>query len=330
MFRKLGKSNIVVSALGMGCWPIGGQWGEPDGRKYMWNEVNDEESLRAIQTALDNGINFFDTADCYGLGHSEELLGKALKGKRDKVVIATKFGHCFIEGKCFTGETNASPEYIRGAVENSLRRLNTDYIDLYLLHIWEYPPEKVDPILETLEKLVEEGKIRGYGWSTDVYKGVEAFNKGKHNIATEVMLNIFEGSIHIVKFAEQNNLGVLCRTPLAMGLLSGRYTTENTLPSNDVRSSNQEWIVWFKDGKPNPDYLKRLEAVREILTRDGRTLVQGALAWIWAKSEVTIPIPGMKNSKQVEENAKAMSFGPLSKEDMEEIEKLIPFRYIEC
>lgn len=330
MIRELGKSGIKVSAIGMGCWPIGGAWIDPKQRKFQWNGVDDNESIRAIQTALDNGINFFDTADCYGAGHSEELLGKALKGKRDSVVIATKFGHCFTEGVGSLGKTDASPEYMRKALEGSLRRLNTDYIDLYLLHIWEFPPERADGIVETLEKFVAEGKIRGYGWSTDVLKGVEAFNKGKNNIATEIMFNIFEGSIGILKFAEKHNLGVLCRTPLAMGILSGKYTPESRLPKNDVRSSNDEWITWFKDGIPNQEYLKRLEAVKEILTKDGRSLVQGALSWILAKSEVTIPIPGCKTSAQVEENAKTMLFGPLPKEDMEEIEKLIAFRDCTC
>jgi len=326
MKRKLGKSGIEVSALGMGCWPIGGSWDTADGKNFKWEGISDSESLRTLQTALDNGINFFDTADCYGAGHSEELLGKAFKGKRDKVIIATKFGHLFTQGKGFEGKTDTSPEYMQKALEGSLRRLQTDYIDLYQLHIWEFPPEKADSVLETLEKFVAEGKIRGYGWSTDVLKGVEAFGKGKHNIATQIILNIFEGANRILQYAEKKYIAVLCRSCLAMGLLSGKHSPEKPLPKNDVRSSNDAWIAWFKDGKPNPEYLKRLEAVKEILMKGGRTLVQGALSWIWAKSPLTIPIPGIKNVSQAIENSKAMEFGPLSKEDMEEIERLVVFR----
>jgi aryl-alcohol dehydrogenase-like predicted oxidoreductase len=309
----------------MGCWAVGGAWGDP-GTKVGWEGVNERDSREAIEAAVDNGINLFDTADSYGVGNSETLLGKVIRGRRDSVVVATKFGHCFEEGKNFIGKTDASPEYMRTALEGSLRRLGTDYIDLYQLHIWEYPVEKVARVVETLERFVSEGKIRGYGWSTDVLKGVMAFDRGAQCNAAQILLNVFEGSEGVLRYAEKKKLSVLCHSPLAMGLLSGEYPTQRALPKNDIRALNEGWIVWFKDGKPTPEYQKRLEAVREILTAGGRSLVQGALGWIWAKSPAAIPIPGCMTAAQAIENAGAMSFGPLDGASMKEIEKLVPFR----
>ena len=166
MMRPLGRSGIQVSAMGLGCWAIGGPFwfGEtPSG----WGEVDDDESIRAIHAGLDLGINFFDTSDVYGTGHSERVLAHAFEGRRDKVVIATKFGNTFDEATRQGTGSDASPEYIRSACEASLRRLNTDYIDLYQFHLNGYPPEKAAPVRDTLEELVAAGKIRAYGWSTD-------------------------------------------------------------------------------------------------------------------------------------------------------------------
>jgi aryl-alcohol dehydrogenase-like predicted oxidoreductase len=309
----------------MGCWAVGGAWGEP-GTKVGWEGVNEDDSRQAIEAALESGISLFDTADSYGVGYSETLLGKVIRGRRDSVAIATKFGHCFEEGKNFVGKTNASPEYMRMALEGSLRRLGTDYIDLYQLHIWEYPLTQAAQVVDTLERFVSEGKIRGYGWSTDVLKAIKAFSRGAHNNAAQILLNVFEGSEGVLRYAEKKRLSVLCHSPLAMGLLSGEYPTERTLPKNDIRALNEGWIVWFKDGKPTPEYQKRLEAAREVLTTGGRSLVQGALGWIWAKSPAAIPIPGCMTAAQAKENAGAMRFGPLDDASMKEIEKLVPFR----
>lgn len=325
MNKILGKSGIKISALGMGCWAVGGTWGDTQTR-IGWDGYDEDESRRALEAALDSGINLFDTADAYGVGKSENLLGSVIRNRRDSVVVATKFGHVFEEGMNMVGKTDASPEYMRTALEGSLRRLGTDYIDLYQLHIWEYPLEKVAGVVDTLERFVSEGKIRGYGWSTDVLPGVKSFNRGNHNFAAQILLNVFEGSEGVLDYAEENELSVLCHSPLAMGLLSGEYLAEKPLSKNDIRAVNEAWIVWFKDGKPTPEYLNRLEAVREMLTTGGRSLVQGALGWIWAKSPAAIPIPGCMTAAQAIENAGAMRFGPLNDASMKEIERLLPFR----
>lgn len=320
--RQLGKSGIQVSAMGLGCWAIGGPFTNMEGVPAGWSDVDDNESIRALHRALDLGVNFFDTADVYGAGHSEEILGKALTGRRDSVVIATKFGNVFdSETRQCTGE-DGSPEYVRKALKASLRRLNTEYIDLYQFHIWGYPPKEAGRTRDVLEELVKEGKIRGYAWSTDVLESVKVFAEGPNCTAVQQQLNVFGGNDEILALCKEKNLASVNRSPLAMGLLTGKFQESTRFPANDVRR-HAEWFEGFKEGKPNPEWLKKLDVIREILTSGGRTLAQGALAWIWGRSEKTIPIPGFKTVRQVEENATAMQFGPLNAEQMREIDALL-------
>ena len=166
MTRKLGRSDIDVSAMGLGCWAIGGPFWAGD-KSLGWGNIDDDQSIKSIHRALELGVNFFDTADVYGTGHSERILAKALEGKRDKAVIATKFGNVYDENtKQLTGN-DASREYIINACEASLKRLNTNYIDLYQFHLNGFGPEGAEEVVEVLETLVAEGKIRYYGWRTD-------------------------------------------------------------------------------------------------------------------------------------------------------------------
>jgi len=192
------------------------------------------------------------------------------------VVIATKFGNIFDEATRQVTSESASPDHIRRACEASLRRLDTDYIDLYQFHLNYHPMAEAPAARETLEALVAEGKIRSYGWST-------------------------------------------------MGLLTGKYTpSSQSLPLDDVRSERSpEWMRYFKDGKPHPDWLKKLDAVRQILTSGGRTLSQGALAWLWARTERAIPIPGFRTVTQVDENCGALVRGPLTDAQMGEIDRVL-------
>lgn len=325
--RKLGKSNIQVSAMGMGCWAIGGPFTGFGGMQLGWGKVDDNDSIKALLTAYEKGINFFDTADVYGTGHSERLIGKVFKDMRDEIVIATKFGMVINEKEKDTYDLDASPQYIRKALEASLKRLNTEYIDLYQLHIKDYDTEKVLETRDTLDDLVNEGKIRGYGWSTDDYERALIFSKGQHCNAIQHQLNIFVGNENILKLCEDNDLASINRGPLAMGLLTGKFEGKVDLPSNDVRTMmdamQDPYYMYFKEGRPIPELLKKLQSVREILRSGGRTLVQGAIAWIWGKSRNTIPIPGFKTVKQATENANALNFGPFSINQMKEIEELL-------
>jgi aryl-alcohol dehydrogenase-like predicted oxidoreductase len=307
--RTLGRSGIEVSPMGIGCWAIGGSgWG---------GGADDEESVRGIHKALEMGINFFDTADVYGSGHSERILGQALAGRRDQVVIATKFGYT-------EAGPNAEPDYIRSACEASLKRLNTDYIDLYQFHVNDFGPAGAEVVRDTLEGLVSDGKIRVYGWSTDFPDRARVFAHGVNCTAIQVELNVIDDAPDILAVCEEFDLAAINRGPLAMGLLTGKYTPGSRLPEDDVRGPNApDWMKYFKDGEPNPEWLDKVAAVGEVLRSGGRTLAQGALAWLWARSEKTLPIPGYRNTAQVEENCGALAFGPLTSEQMRQIDNIL-------
>jgi aryl-alcohol dehydrogenase-like predicted oxidoreductase len=323
LMRVLGRSGIEVSPLGMGCWAIGGPaWrGEtPIG----WGQVDDAESIRAIHRALDLGVNFFDTANVYGAGHSERLLGGALAGRRSQVVIATKFGNSFNEATKQAAGSDASPEYIRRSCEESLRRLNTNYIDLYQFHLGGFDLEQAAGVRETLEGLVAEGKIRAYGWSTDAVERARLFAEGPHCSAVQHQMNVFDDAPEMVRLCEELNLASINRGPLAMGVLTGKFTAGAKPALDDVRGEKgPDWMRYFADGQPRPEFVQKLDAVREILTGHGRSLTQGALAWLWARSPQTVPIPGFKTVRQVEENCGAIRFGPLAASEYQEIEGLL-------
>jgi aryl-alcohol dehydrogenase-like predicted oxidoreductase len=303
----------------MGCWAIGGLWQWLDG-PGGWGEVDDEESIRAIHAALANGINFFDTAANYGAGHSEHILGKALAGKRDQAVIATKFGFNVDEaGKRVRYHENAADviSNLRTECEGSLRRLGTDYIDLYQLHVWDYPLDLAVEVRETLEALVREGKIRSYGWSTDSVEAARVFAEGEHCAAIQHDLNVVRDAPEMLALCQEQNLASVNRSPLARGALTGKYSKETVFAQNDVRRDPWSIETFFTPS------LEKLDALRGILTSGGRTLAQGALAWIWARSEKTVPIPGIRTVAQAEENAGAMRLGPLTAEQMQQIDALL-------
>jgi len=329
--RKIPKLNVETSALGVGTWAIGGPSVGRDGRSSGWGNTSNEESVRALNRAFELGVRVFDTADVYGCGLSEELVGRALENYRDEITIITKFGNAFdSKTKSQLGE-NASPKYIRGAVDASLKRLKTDYIDIYLLHIWGYPVDRAAETMDTLEDLASEGVIRGYGWSTDSTSRATAYSDRKHYVAVESELNVFRDTSEIVSLCERKRLLNINKAPLAMGLLSGKYTPQAPqLPENDIRTATPEWLVYFKNGKAVPEFTKKLDRIKEILTEDGRTLIQGSLGWIWARSPVTLPIPGFKTVKQVEENAKALEYGPLKQSQMRAIDEILGTRNLIC
>ena len=314
--RTLGRSGIKVTGLGLGCWAIGGPFYR-DGNPVGWGEVDDAESLRALQRALDLGVTFFDTSDVYGCGHSETILGQAIRGKRTNLVIATKFGNVFDSDSRQIVGASADPEFIRRACDASLKRLGTDYIDLYQFHLGGYPVEEADVVRDALEGLVAAGKIRAYGWSTDDVERAAVFAKGDNCAAVQQRLNLFEGSQEVLNLCENENLASVNRGPLAMGLLTGKFDKSSQMPANDVRHA---WD--FQQGE-QARRLDKLAQIRDVLTGDGRTLAQAALGWLWARSPVTVPIPGFKTVAQVEDNVGALKRGPLSNEQMREIERIL-------
>jgi aryl-alcohol dehydrogenase-like predicted oxidoreductase len=308
--------------MGLGCWAIGGTF-YLDGKADGYGDVDDAESIRAIRKALDLGITFFDTSDAYGTGHSERVLGEAVRHRRAEVVLATKFGYTHDAARRELTGIDVTAAGIRRACQASMLRLGTDYIDLYQLHVWSIPADQAEDVFSTLDELQGEGQIRAYGWSTGEPDNAHFLATRTSGATILHPLNVLSDDPDLLDLGAQHDLANICSGPLAMGILSGKFDRASVLPHDDVRGSGHDWVDYFSDGRPRPEFLDALTSVREILTSDGRTLVQGALSWIWARSDRTIPIPGFKTSGQVEENAQAMEFGPLTPAQMDEIDGLL-------
>ncbi|MFE4454092.1 aldo/keto reductase [Streptomyces sp. NPDC056796] len=316
-------SGTGAGALGFGCWAIGGEWSAADGSPLGWGEVDDEESVAAIRRALDLGVTFFDTADVYGAGHSERVLGRALAGRRDEAFVATKWGNLFDERTRTMDGADRSPAYAREALVASLRRLGTDRIDLYQLHLGDTPLYRAAELRDACEEFVSEGLIRAYAWSTDDPERAALFAEGEHCAAVQHACNVLEDAPAMLELSEERGLISVIRSPLAMGLLTGARGRRRAA-EGDIRSAPPAWLSWYEEGGvPAGHWAARVEAVREVLTADGRTLAQGALGWLWARSGRTVPIPGFRTVAQAEENAAALAHGPLRPEQMEEVAGLL-------
>jgi aryl-alcohol dehydrogenase-like predicted oxidoreductase len=293
-----------------------------DGRADSYGPVDDRESIRAIRRAIDLGITFFDTSDAYGTGHSESVLGRAIDGRRRNLVIATKFGHTHDPARRELTGTDTSARHIREALSASLRRLATDYVDLYQLHLWTIPGEQADEAFGVLEELRTDGLIRAYGWSSGEPDNIRRLAAHPGAAAVQHPLNVLTDAPEQLEIAAHYDLATISNMPLAMGLLTDKFDAGSRLPTDDVRGSGHDWVPYFENGHPKREYLEELAATREILTSGGRTAAQGALAWIWARSNTTIPIPGFKTLRQVEENAQALAFGPLTSSQMADIAEI--------
>jgi aryl-alcohol dehydrogenase-like predicted oxidoreductase len=317
--RRLGRSDLRVSAIGLGCNTIGGPMWDRTVRSDLpvgYGAVDDRESTRAIRRALALGINFFDTADEYGCGHSERVLGAALGSQKNQVVISSKFGFTFDEAAREVLGKDASPAHIRRACEASLRRLDRDYLDIYLLHIRDLPYEEASAVRETLEELVAEGKIRWYGWSTDDVERARFFAQGSHCAVIEHRLNVLLDAPEMLAVCKELDLGSVNRIPLLMGVLTGKYTPDHLPPEDDVRSMFFRHSAFGRDAA-------RIEQMKGILAANGRSLAQGALLWILSHSPLAVPIPGFRTLEQVEQNAAVLSMSMLPENDLACINKIL-------
>ncbi len=316
-FKTLRNSDIQISPMGFGAWAVGGEW-IFDQNQAGWGKVDDNESIRAIHAALDAGINLIDTAANYGTGHSEEIVGRAIKDRRDQVVIATKFGFN-VDETAKRVSYQSEDEIIANLAfecDRSLRHLGTDVIDIYQFHMWDFPPARVPEMLDQLEKLVAQGKIRSYGWSTDNVELARLFAAGEHCTVIQQAANVLEPATAMFALTAEKNLVSLVRSPLVMGFLSDKYGKDTKFVATDVRSHafSAESIA---------DIVTKRDNIRDILTSNGRTVVQGALAWLWARGDQVVPIPGIRTEAQAIENAAAMEYGPLTPAQMTEIEQLL-------
>jgi len=300
-YRVLGKTGLKVSEVGFGGWPIGGN---AFGNSY--GPADDKQSLAAIGRALELGCNFFDTADVYGHGHSEELLGQALRGCRSEVIIATKVGGDFYHG---TPRMNFNSDYLEFALGKSCERLGTDYVDLYQLHNPPVQLIKDGRVFKTLERLNASGKIRHYGISIhDPQEGLLAMrNRGIG--AVQVVFNILrqEAKNQLFREATQNNVGIVAREPLANGFLAGKLKTESTFHQGDIRHSFPRNYV--SQLTTAVDQLRFVES-------NSRTLAQAALRFVLDHKEVSTVIPGAKTPEHVDEDLASSESPPLTGEEL--------------
>ena len=287
-FRKLGRTNLLVSEIGFGAWAISGRGYGP---------TDDKDSIRALHRALDLGVNFIDTADIYGDGHSEELIGRVLRERNDKeAIIATKFGWDFYRDGGI--RSNLKRNYISFALEKSLKRLGREWIDIYQIHNSKPDDIERDNVYETLDEFKKQGKIRFYGVSAYyVEDGIEAIKTGKPD-TIQIIYNIIEQEVEekLFPLAIKNDIGIIAREPLASGLLTGKYNENSKFPKTDHRHG---WSKKFLEESARK--VSRLK----FLEKEGQTLIQAALRFSLSHKAVSVVIPGAKTINQVEENISA-------------------------
>ena len=319
--KTIDARHLKSLRLGMGCWAIGGPFYAGD-EPLGYAGADDAQSLAAIEASYDAGIRLYDTAAVYGVGHSERLLAKALAG-RDDVIISTKFGFGFDEASKQATGPWIEPGSVMEQLDGSRKRLGRDVIDLIFLHVNTLSPDDAAPLFDVLDEACEKGMLRAYGWSTDFPASAEAMAARRNFVAVQHAMNVFFDAPSMMDVVHRHDLASFNRSPLAMGLLTGKFADGQPMAADDVRRNSYDWMDYFKDGKVAPGFTRKVDAIRELLTTGGRSLAQGALAWLWAKSPAAVPIPGARTPEQATHNAQALSFGPLSEDVMAEIEQLI-------
>jgi aryl-alcohol dehydrogenase-like predicted oxidoreductase len=302
-YRTLGRTGLKVSVIGLGTMVHAGHFGPMD----------DAESLSAIETALELGVNFIDTSDAYGAGYSEALLGKALRGRRDKVILATKGGNTMVGPN--RGKRNFAPDYISRVMDESLQRLQTDYVDLYQLHNPTVDVIEQGEVWEVLERAQQAGKIRHYGVSINTMEEGIAAVKGGRSATIQVEYNLLaqEPAEKMFPLAQQANIGVIARVPLRRGILTGKMTLadEKRFQGEDLRARSFKGEAFQKE-------LAKAAQLSFLVQGAAQTLGQAALAFCLAHPAVSITIPGARNAQQMRENAAAADI-TISPADLEKV-----------
>ena len=308
--RTLGKSGLQVSEIGFGLWAAGGD---------VWGPTDDQKIFNAIDYALDQGVNFFDTADVYGGGHSEELLGKAMKGRRDEFIVATKIGWLGFDGE--KGQSAyTSVERLIAGVESNLERLDTEYIDVIQSHI-DFQDPTMEIFLEGFQKLEKEGKVKAYGVSTSDFDYLQAFNEDGKCATLQIDYSILNRTPEkeILPYCQEHDIGVIVRGGLAMGILTGKFTPETRFPEGDFRrrwhENEEEYQIFLHD-------LERVEKLEPLA--EERSQAQLALQFLLANPAVSTVIPGIKNIQQARANIDAGKLPPLSEDELEAIDAVVP------
>lgn len=308
--RTLGKSGIEVTEIGLGLWAAGGD---------AWGATDDAEILRTIDASLEAGITFYDTADVYGSGHSEELLGQAMQGRRDKFIVASKIG--------WTGFDEAAQktayhtvEMLIAGVESNLRRLKTDYLDIIQSHI-NFRDPTMEIFLEGFHRLQSEGKVRAYGVSTSDLDYLKEFNADGHCATLQIDYSILHRlpEADCLPYCQANNIGVIVRGALAMGILTDKFTPETRFGEGDFRQR------WHENKDEYAIFLDDLDKTSQLrpLVHEGRTMAQLALQFTLAHPAVTTVIPGAKNLRQLRDNLHTDSLPPLTDAEMAQINAIV-------
>ena len=300
MTREIGSSGISTSAVGLGTWAIGG---------WMWGGTDEQASIAAIQASIDEGVTLIDTAPAYGMGRSEEIVGLAIKGRRDKVVLATKCGLVWHvqRGNYFFSQQDKSVhrhlgrESIRHEVEESLRRLRTDYIDHYITH-WQDPTTPIAETMAALEELKAEGKIRSIGASNCSSDDLAAYAAAGQIDAVQEEYSMVKRNIEqeIVPFCRSRSIAVLSYSSLALGLLSGKIGPERTFSGDDLRKDNPRFSVANRS-----KVAALMEILRPIAGEHDASAAQIVIAWTIAQPGITSALCGARNPEQARENAAA-------------------------
>ena len=283
-YRKLGKTGIEVSEFALGCWPFEG--GD------VWGDQRDEDSIAAVHAALDNGVNFFDTAESYGKGRSERVLGQALAGRRAEVVIATK-----------VAETHLAPNQVRASCEGSLSRLNTDYVDLYLIH-WPNQDVPLADTVEALTRLVEEGKVREIGVCNFAVQDLSEILELASIRVDQLPYNLVWRPIEeeILPLCRENDVGLMVYCPLAQGLLTGRYSTPDEVPNgvalSRLFSGDRPQSMHGGPGMES-ELFEALGTICRIAEEFGHSPAAVSLAWLRQEPAVTSLLIGARNETEV-------------------------------
>ena len=301
--RKLGSSDLDLSVVGLGTWAMGDDF---------FGKVDDNQSVAAIQSAVDSGVNLIDTAPAYGAGHAEEVVGRAIRGRREEVVVATKVGIIRTENDFIR---NLKPDSLRREIDDSLRRLGVDVIDLYQIH-WPDPETPLEDTLEELIKIREAGKYRYLGVSNFTTELMDQAREQAGIVSLQPQYSLLkrEAEEELLPYCEQNNLGVLSYGTLAGGILTGKFKEIPTLPEGDNRD---KFYRFFQE--PQWSAVQGLlEVLRAIATEHGVTPAQVAMRWAIQQPAITSVLVGAKNADQAAANAKAGLF-ELTEDDIERI-----------
>jgi aryl-alcohol dehydrogenase-like predicted oxidoreductase len=307
---KLGSQGATVSRIGLGCM----------GMSEFYGERNDEESAVTLLRALELGVSFWDTADTYGIGNNEELIGRALRGRRDKVFLATKFANIRKKDDPTFWQLSGKPEYVKSACDASLKRLGTDYIDLYYQHRVD-PKTPIEDTVGAMAELVQAGKIKYLGLSEASPKTIRRAHSVHPITALQTEYSLWERHVEseVLPTIRELSIGFVPYSPLGRGFLTGKITKKSDLGEQDSRS--QRYPRFAGDAfEKNQQFVSQVSAIAQ---KHGVTASQLVLAWVLAKGDDIVPIPGTKRRKYLEENAVAVDI-KLSANDITELEEAMP------